>query len=55
MDQLRAMRTFAEVAGRGGLAAAARALDLTPSVVTRLVTDGRFNDEPLFGPEYPLG
>ncbi|RZT97838.1 LysR family transcriptional regulator [Rivibacter subsaxonicus] len=39
MDQLRAMRTFAEVAGRGGFAAAARALDLAPSVVTRLVAD----------------
>jgi DNA-binding transcriptional LysR family regulator len=39
MDQLRAMRTFAEVAGRGGFAAAARALDLAPSVVTRLVAE----------------
>ena len=35
MDQLRAMRTFAEVAERGGFAAAARALDLAPSAVTR--------------------
>jgi DNA-binding transcriptional LysR family regulator len=39
MDQLRAMRTFAEVAGRGGFAAAARALNLAPSVVTRLVAE----------------
>jgi DNA-binding transcriptional LysR family regulator len=39
MDQLRAMRTFAEVAERGGFAAAARALDLAPSVVTRLVAE----------------
>lgn len=39
MDQLRAMRTFAEVAGRGGFAAAARALDLAPPVVTRLVAE----------------
>lgn len=39
MDQLRAMRTFVEIARRGGFAAAARALDLAPSVVTRLVAD----------------
>lgn len=39
MDQLRAMRTFAEVAERGGFAAAARALDLAPSVVTRHVAE----------------
>lgn len=39
MDQLRAMRTFAEVAERGGFAAAARALDLAPSVVTRQVAE----------------
>jgi DNA-binding transcriptional LysR family regulator len=39
MDQLRAMRTFAEVAGRGGFAAAARALGIAPSVVTRLVAE----------------
>lgn len=39
MDQLRAMRTFAQVAARGGFAAAARALDLAPSVVTRLVAE----------------
>lgn len=39
MDQLRAMRTFAEVAERGGFAAAARALGLAPPVVTRLVAE----------------
>jgi DNA-binding transcriptional LysR family regulator len=39
MDQLRAMRTFAEVAERGGFAAAARALNLAPSVVTRQVAE----------------
>ncbi|MBC7938899.1 MAG: LysR family transcriptional regulator [Chitinophagaceae bacterium] len=39
MDQLRAMRTFAEVAGRGGFAAAARALNMAPPVVTRLVAE----------------
>jgi DNA-binding transcriptional LysR family regulator len=39
MDQLRAMRTFAAVAERGGFAAAARALNLAPSVVTRQVAD----------------
>jgi DNA-binding transcriptional LysR family regulator len=39
MDQLRAMRTFAEVAGRGGFAPAARALGIAPSVVTRLVAE----------------
>lgn len=39
MDQLRAMRTFAEVAGRGGFAAAARALNVAPPVVTRLVAE----------------
>ncbi|MDT7833866.1 LysR family transcriptional regulator [Aquabacterium sp. OR-4] len=39
MDQLRAMRVFARVADEGGFAAAARALDLTPPVVTRLVAE----------------
>lgn len=39
MDPLRAMRTFATVAECGGFAAAARALDLAPSVVTRLVAE----------------
>jgi DNA-binding transcriptional LysR family regulator len=37
MDQLRAMRTFACVAELGSFAAAARSLNLPPSVVTRLV------------------
>jgi DNA-binding transcriptional LysR family regulator len=39
MDQLRAMRTFAEVAERGGFAAAARAMNLAPSIVTRRVAE----------------
>jgi len=39
MDQLRAMRIFAEVAERGVFAAAARALNLAPSVVTRAVAE----------------
>lgn len=39
MDQLRAMRTFLEVARRGGFAAAARALETAPSVVTRQVAE----------------
>lgn len=39
MDQLRAMRVFVKVADEGGFAAAARALDLTPPVVTRLVSE----------------
>ena len=39
MDQLRSMRVFVKVVELGGLAAAARALDLAPSVVTRLVAD----------------
>lgn len=37
MDPLRTMRTFAAVAELGGFAAAARELDLAPSVVTRHV------------------
>jgi DNA-binding transcriptional LysR family regulator len=39
MDQLKAMRTFACVAELGSFAAAARSLNLAPSVVTRLVAD----------------
>lgn len=39
MDQLRAMRVFVRVADEGGFAAAARALDLTPPVVTRVVAE----------------
>jgi len=39
MDQLRAMRVFARVNDEGGFASAARALDLAPAVVTRLVAE----------------
>lgn len=39
MDQLRSMRVFARVADEGSFAAAARALDLAPAVVTRVVAD----------------
>jgi len=39
MDQLRAMRVFARVIDEGSFAQAARALDLAPAVVTRLVAD----------------
>lgn len=39
MDQLRAIRTFLEVVDRGGFAGAARALDQSPAVVTRLVAE----------------
>jgi DNA-binding transcriptional LysR family regulator len=39
MDQLRAMRVFAKVVDEGGFAKAARALDLAPPVVTRLVAE----------------
>ncbi len=39
MDQLRAMRVFARVADEGSFAAAARALDLAPAVVTRVVAE----------------
>jgi DNA-binding transcriptional LysR family regulator len=39
MDTLRAMRVFARVIDEGSLAGAARALDLAPAVVTRLVAD----------------
>jgi len=39
MDQLRAMRVFTTVAEAGSFAAAARALDLTPPVVTRVVAE----------------
>lgn len=39
MDQLRAMRVFLRVADEGSFAAAARALDLTPPVVTRVVAE----------------
>ena len=39
MDQLRAMRVFARVVEEGGFAKAARALDMAPPVVTRLVAE----------------
>lgn len=39
MDKLVAMRVFERVANEGGFAAAARALDISPPVVTRLVAE----------------
>lgn len=39
MDRLTSMRVFLKVVDEGGFAAAARALDLSPAVVTRLVAD----------------
>ena len=39
MDALRAMRVFARVIDEGSFAGAARALDLAPAVVTRLVAE----------------
>ncbi len=39
MDRLASMRAFQKVIDEGGFAAAARALDLSPAVVTRLVAD----------------
>lgn len=39
MDQLKAMRTFARVIDEGSFAAAARAMDAAPAVVTRAVAD----------------
>lgn len=39
MDRLTSMRVFLRVAEEGGFAAAARALDMSPAVVTRLVAD----------------
>ncbi|WP_374659530.1 LysR substrate-binding domain-containing protein [Inhella sp.] len=39
MDQLRALKVFIAVVDHGGFAAAARALDLAPAGVTRLVSD----------------
>jgi len=39
MDQVKAMRVFTRVIDEGSLAGAARALDLAPAVVTRLVAD----------------
>ena len=39
MDQLRAMKVFARVVQEGGFAKAARALDMAPPVVSRLVAE----------------
>ena len=39
MDRLQSMRVFQKVIDEGGFAAAARALDMSPAVVTRLVAD----------------
>ncbi len=39
MDRLSSLRAFQKVIEEGGFAAAARALDLSPAVVTRLVAD----------------
>jgi DNA-binding transcriptional LysR family regulator len=39
MDRLQSMRVFQQVIDAGGFAAAARALDMSPATVTRLVTD----------------
>jgi DNA-binding transcriptional LysR family regulator len=39
MDRLTSMRVFSKVIDEGGFAAAARALDMSPTVVTRLVAD----------------
>ncbi len=39
MDRLLSMRVFQQVIDRGGFAAAARGLDMSPAGVTRLVTD----------------
>lgn len=39
MDRLQAMTVFARVVDEGGFAAAARALDMSPPVVTRVVAD----------------
>jgi DNA-binding transcriptional LysR family regulator len=39
MDRLLSMRVFQRVADEGGFAAAARALELSPAAVTRLVAD----------------
>lgn len=39
MDQLRAMKVFSRVVDEGGFARAARALDMAPPVVTRMVAE----------------
>ena len=39
MDRLLSMQVFEKVVAEGGFAAAARALDMSPAVVSRLVGD----------------
>jgi len=39
MDELKAMRTFAQVVANGSFAGASRALDVAPAVVTRQIAD----------------
>ena len=39
MDRLHSMRVFARVIDQGSFAAAARELNVSPAVVTRLVAD----------------
>ena len=39
MDRLHSLRVFARVIDEGSFAAAARELDLSPALVTRLVAD----------------
>ena len=39
MDRLMSMRVFQKVIDEGGFAAAARALDMSPAVVTRFIAD----------------
>ena len=39
MDRLQSMKVFQAVVNEGGFAAAARRMDLSPAVVTRLVDD----------------
>ena len=39
MDRLLSMRVFQKVIDEGGFASAARALEMSPAVVTRLVAD----------------
>ena len=39
MDRLNSMRVFARVIDEGSFAGAARELDLSPAIVTRLVAD----------------
>ena len=39
MDRLQAMKIFERVVEEGGFAAAARAMDMSPPVVTRMVAE----------------